>query len=64
MQILTQRLDEEQAERIRQGARAESLEEDLEALRLRRGEELEEKRTQDSHLACYPQSLQPSSIDL
>lgn len=45
---LTQRLDEEQAERIRQGARAESLERDLKALRSLRVEEQEAKREVDS----------------
>lgn len=45
---LTQRLDEEQAERIRQGARAESLERDLQALRSLRVEEQEAKREVDS----------------
>eukprot|EP00435_Cladocopium_sp_Y103_P050079 s49_g15.t1 len=45
---LTQRLDEEQAERIRQGARAESLEKDLQALRKLRVEEQEAKREIDS----------------
>ena len=48
---LIQRLDEEQAERIRQGARAESLERDLEALHALHAEEQEEKRGHDSQTA-------------
>eukprot|EP00913_Durusdinium_trenchii_P006802 g6394.t1 len=50
---LIQRLDEEQAERIRQGARAESLEKDLEALRGRHLEEKELRRGREGQASWW-----------